>query len=200
MSRSIATCLLLLSTLICLAASSAAADFDAVAVRLFSDGALVLVQRTVPAGMEPAEAAVRALVAGPTQDEAAQGLTSTIPAGTTIVGLTISTDSAEIDLSSEVLTGLDEAALQSIFEQFRATLGDFPSIMSIKLTCDGAPLSSYLAPSPQIGQPPATRPAVSGVGLSGKKICVGPSHGRFWNGSGWYWQRSLICGFGEADS
>ena len=145
MSRSIATCLLLLSTLICLAASSAAADFDAVAVRLFSDGALVLVQRTVPAGIEPAEAAVRALVAGPTQDEAAQGLTSTIPAGTTIVGLTISTDSAEIDLSGGAHR-TQRGSLQSIFDQFRATLGDFPWIMSIKLTCDGAPLSSYLAP------------------------------------------------------
>jgi N-acetylmuramoyl-L-alanine amidase len=170
-----------------------------VSVRFWSQEGLVLVERAVPTGMAPAEAAVRALVAGPTPQEAASGLTSRIPAETSIVGLTISDTSAAIDLSGEVRAGLNEAILLDIFDQFRTTLGDFPSILAIKLTCAGKPLSAYLPSPPQVGQPAAINPiSINSVGLGGKKICIGPSHGRFWNGSGWYWQRSLTCGWGEA--
>lgn len=198
MSSSMIARFFVVTAVICAAALAAAADSDTVAVRFFSDGSLVLAQRAVPPGMAPAEAAIRALVAGPTQDEAARGWSSAIPAGTSVVQAVVNADSAEIDLSPEVLSGLDEAALAAIFDQFKSTLGDFPSIGSIRLTCGGQPLASYLPPAPQVGQPASLEPRVSGVGLSGKKICVGPSHGRFWNGSGWYWQRSDPCGFGEA--
>jgi len=196
--RVVVFALLLVAGVACLAVS-VVAQADAVAVRFWSDGVLVLVERGIPQGMPPAEAAVRALVAGPTQPESAAGITSRIPAGTTIASLNIANGTAAVDLSSEIVTGMDEAGLQSIFEQFRATLGDFPDIRAIKLTSGGRPLYSYLPAAPQIGSPATSGgPAVSGVGLSGKKICIGPSHGRFWNGSGWYWQRSLTCGLGES--
>ena len=192
--------LVLLTVLLCAAALGTCASADTVAVRFFSNGDIVPVQRVVPSGMAPAEAAIRALVAGPTPIEAAGGLSSKIPARVTIGLLVLNNGTAQVDMSEEILAGLDEAALGAIFEQFRTTLGDFPSILSIKLTCMGAALSSYLAPAPEIAGPPSVQgqePAVNGVGLSGKKICVGPSHGRFWNGGGWYWQRALTCGWGE---
>ena len=189
---------LLVVTLLSIAAFGASASAGTVAVRFFSSGGIVLVERSIPNGMAPAEAAVRALVAGPTIDELAIGITSRIPAGVSIIQLSITDMSVEIDLSAGVLAGLDEAGLQAIFDQFRSTLGDFPSIMAIKLTSGGNSLSSYLALTPQIGEPAPSPVSVNGVGLAGKKICVGPSHGRFWNGSGWYWQRGDPCGYGEA--
>lgn len=174
------------------------ASAGTVQVRFWSQGEPVLVDRDVPTGMSPAEAAIRALVAGPTQLETDRGISSRIPPGVSINSLVISDDSAEVDLSKEVLAWLDEAGLEAVFNQFRMTLGDFPSILAIRLTSGGKPLSSYLSPAPDVSsvvQAPA--PIVGAVGLSGRKIAVGPSHGRYWVGF-WAWQRSDPCGFGEA--
>lgn len=183
--------------------ATAAASASTVAVRFFSNGQLVLVERSVPAEMSPVEAAVRSLVAGPTEQEIASGLSSMIPAGVSVNKIAVADTSVEIDMSSRIVTGLDEAVLQDIFNQFRTTLGDFQSISTIKLTCSGKLLSSYLPVAPTVGGPPATTVSANdystlGVGLGGRNITIGPSHGRFWNGSGWYWQRSDPCGFGEA--
>ncbi|NLN75593.1 MAG: DNRLRE domain-containing protein [Armatimonadetes bacterium] len=188
----------LLVAIVLLVFMASMAYANTVVVRFFADGRLVTVNRAVSDGVPSAEAAVRALVAGPFVEEVAVGLYSQIPAGTKVKKLSIAGSVAEIDLSSEVLTGLDEVLIKDIFDQFSSTLGDFPSVASIKLTCNGKLLSSYLSSAPSIGE--AAAPLIKGnaVGLSGKKICVGASHGRFWNGSGWYWQRGDSCGFGEA--
>ncbi len=190
---------LLLAVLLC-AALCIPASASVVSVRFWNDAGLAQVDRAVPDGMASQEAAVRALVAGPTQIEQDAGISSRIPAGTTIVGLSITNDAVVVDMSDQILMWLDEAALQDIFEQFKSTLGDFPSITSIKLTCGGKILSSYLSKASVVSAAPAMKAeaVTSGVGLSGKKICIGPSHGRFWNGSGWYWQRTLTCGWGES--
>ncbi len=69
------------------------------------------------------------------------------------------------------------------------------------MTCQGRLLSTYLAPA---GKPLGPSPAppspqdVTIAGLAGKKISVGPSHGLYWNGSVWYYQRPQVCGLGEA--
>lgn len=189
----------LLAVVLLMAFVSTTASAGTVAVRFFSNDVLILVDRQIQAGMAPAESAVRALVAGPNIEELSMEITSRIPVGVSISKLSMSDTSAEIDFSAEILAGLDEAGLQAIFDQFRTTLGDFPSIAAIKLTCAGKPLSSYLAPTPEVGEPAAAKPiSINGVGLSGRNITIGPSHGRYWNGSGWYWQRSDPCGFGEA--
>ena len=184
--------------LLCVALLATSACAGTVAVRFFSGGQLIVVDRAVPDAVPPAEAAVRALVTGPFIEEIAMGVSTRIPAGVKIVKMSIAGSTATIDLSTEVLVGLDEAGLGEIFDQFRSTLGDYPSILTVKLTCQGKVLSSYLPGAPVVGEP--AKPLVKGnaVGLSGKKICVGASHGRFWNGSGWYWQRSDPCGLGEA--
>jgi len=187
----------LLAAVLFVAAVGTAASADTVAVRYWSNGDLVLVERSVPTGMDPAEAAVRALVAGPTQAEAAIGLASRIPPGVSIDKLSISDTSAEVDLSAGILTGLDEAGLRDIFDQFRSTLGDFLSIQSIRLTCDGKLLSSYLSGAPTVGGPAVAPISVSATGLGGHSITIGPSHGRYWVGF-WAYQRGDPCGFGEA--
>lgn len=197
MSRLSRLWLLLLAVVLSTAAVCAAANADTVAVRFFSNGELTLTGRSVPAGLTSVEAAVQALVAGPTQPELAQGLTSRIPSGVSVKNVSILEGTAVIDLSADILKGLDEARLQDVFEQFRTTLGDFDYISGIKLTYNGRLLSSYLAASPNVGGPAVESATPSGVGLSGKKIGVGPSHGKYWVGW-WGWQRSEPCGFGEA--
>ncbi len=188
----------LLITLLCCVALMTPLSADTVGIRFYDNDKLVIVERAVPEGMSPEEAAVRALVEGPTQLEAGLGYSSRIPTDVAIHNLVVTEDAVEVDMSQAVLVDLDEARLLDIFEQFRATLGDFPSITSIRLTCGGEPLASYLPPAPEIGEPAPEPIRTSAVGLAGRKICVGPSHGRFWNGSGWYWQRALTCGWGEA--
>ncbi len=172
---------------------------------------LRIVHREVPPGMSPLEAAIRASVAGPTADEAAMGLFSHLPPDSQIVTLEITPDTVSIDFSREALFGITDHTLESVFDQFKATIGDFPDIRTIRLTCQGQPLSSYLPPAPRITPAPAgTTPSPSAApqdatpspltlnALAGRIITIGPSHGRFWNGSGWFWQRSDPCNLGEA--
>lgn len=177
---------------------STACYAGSVNIRLFANGELSLVARSIPQNADPIEAAIYQLVAGPYEEESAVGLTSKIPNGVTVNKLSIDRDTVIIDLSEDILQDFDEAALTSIFDQFRTTLSDFYWISRIVLTCNGQLLSDYLPPVEFISQPASPIYSKSAVGLSGKKICIGPSHGRFWNGGGWYWQRSDPCGLGEA--
>ncbi len=186
-----------LTAIFLLAFVATASYAGVVSVRFYSQGKLVSVNRVVSDDIPPAESAIRALVTGPFIEEIAVGITSRIPAGVKIKKLSLTNNTAEIDLSSEILAGLDEAGLYDIFEQFRSTLGDFSFVESIKLTSGGKALASYLPEPPVVGE--AARPLVKGnaVGLSGKKICVGPSHGRLYT-TGYGWQRGDFCNFGEA--
>lgn len=178
------------------------ATAETVAVWFYSGPTLTQVQRDIGPVEPSAEAAVHALVAGPTGEEQAGGIVSAIPAGTVPVHVALKGDAIEVDLSQEVLAGLDEYRLLQIFDQFRATLNDFPSILSIRLMTLGNLLSTYLPPPPVIepgfaAESRVPMDAAAGA-LSGRKITIGPSHGRYWNGSGWYWQRTDPCGYGEA--
>lgn len=170
---------------------------DIVDLRYFYNGELATVPRYVPDGMGQIEAAIRLLVDGPNELEAAAGYVTAIPSGTHIKKLSITQNTVTVDLSSEITNGLNEANLKYIFDQFRSTIGDFEWISTIQLTCNGRLLSSYLPSAPVVGAPPAPVYRKAGVGLSGKKISLGPSHGRYWNGAGWYWQRSITCSLGE---
>ena len=169
------------------------------------DGNLVPVARPVSPNVTPAEAAIYSLVNGPTADEIAQGYVSSIPATVFVVSLAVEGNTVTIDLSPEILVDLSEGSLLAIFNQFRATLGESPSITTIRLTCRDQLLSSYLepvvvrlpaAPDRMAVEAGPTEPAP--MGLAGRNITIGPSHGRFWNGTGWYWMRTDPCGFGEA--
>ena len=199
--RSMRTLILAACAVMGALATTAAAD--SVTVCFYSPSGLLLAERTVPPGTAPLEAALVALVAGPTAEERAAGATSAIPEGTSVVKVEPAGTELIVDLSPDVLAGLDEAALLSIFQQFRATLMPFEEIDSFRLTCRDTLLSAYLPPAPSLGVPAPALKAPSGaqaaaVGLSGRNISFGPSHGRYWNGSGWYYQRPQTCGLGEA--
>lgn len=166
---------------------------------------IALVSRSVSPGVLLQEAVVRELVAGPSADEAARGLTSPIPPGVRLIEFVLAGDTVTIDLSPEVLTGLGESSLMEMASRFRLALDPFPEILAVRLTCCGSLLSSYLPPTTFESLPPVSLPTAgdkgrteAATGLSGKIITIGPSHGRFNNGSGWYWQRGDPCGLGEA--
>lgn len=173
---------------------------DTVLVRFYLDDDLSPVAREVPAGASLPLAAVEQLVAGPTADETGQGYQTALPPSTRLVKASLDQGVLGVDLSPEVLKGLDEARLFQISRQFASTAGDFADVSSVRLTCKNELLASYLAVGPSVGvAAPLERPnSVHIAGLGGRNITIGPSHGRFWNGSGWYWQRSDPCGFGEA--
>jgi spore germination protein GerM len=134
MKSPFALCRSLLIAALLVAAISTAASASTVSVHFYADGKLTAVQRAVPAGMAPLEAALRALVAGPTQEEVALGLTSMIPAGTSINTLSMTNTSVTIDMSSEIVKGLSESRLSQIADQFNMAVWDFKWINAVNLT------------------------------------------------------------------
>ena len=90
-----------------------------VVVFLDQQGTLTAVEN--PAATTP-ESALQALTAGPPAMWGANALTSAIPAGTKLQLLTAEGQSATVDFSDEISTGLDEAALEAIFKQVSSTL------------------------------------------------------------------------------
>jgi hypothetical protein len=181
----------------CLVSAGAAMDGGTVAVQSRNSGGWASVERTVPQGLSDKEAAVRALVAGPNALEEAEGLSSALPAGTELLAFEDQGETLLIDLSEQVLDGLDEAKLLAMFDQIRMTMNAIPEVLSVRLTCQGQLLASYLPPVKvdfDVAPAPANPMAIEGgvgpdatQGLEGLNITIGPSHGRFWNGSGWYW-------------
>ncbi len=81
--------------------------------------------RLVAATKAPATAAVKALLAGPTARERAIGMTSAIPAGTTLRSLVISAGVATVDLSGAFAPA---AAATSAAAQLCYTLTRFPTV------------------------------------------------------------------------
>ncbi len=128
-----------------------------------------------------------------------------LPAGSRVTSISVSGDTATIKFSPEILSQLDEGTLIFLADQFRMLFYDLPEIRSVRLTCKSKLLSSFLpSPEPVVpapaealqAAPEMTVQALTTTGLSGKKICIGPSHGRLWNGTAWGWQRGDDCGFG----
>ncbi|HOX63891.1 MAG TPA: immunoglobulin domain-containing protein [Verrucomicrobiota bacterium] len=126
--------------------------------------------------------------------------------GTKVLALETAGDTTTVEFSPDILgreelgTKLDEARLTMIFNQVRIALRQCGFENSIRLQTGGKLLSSYLPPVKPVEPgptPKAPPPTTKANNLGGKNICLGPSHGRYWNGSGWYWQRTDPCGYGE---
>lgn len=181
---------------VCLMTVATAAAADVVDVFFRMDGKLRVVQRTVQTGYTPVQAAVGALIAGPTTEEEAEGVYSAIPQGVRLNSLVVSSESVTIDFSDDLLSAeVTEVFLEAVYVQASWTLRQFDVDQNVKLTVDGLPLSSYL--------PPVIKPAPARVtpqgqyglmgSLDGHSITLSPGHGYVWNGSGWHTQRPVYC-------
>lgn len=179
---------------------SSAATAGTVKVFFWADGVLRAVDKPAAPGVSKVEAALYALALGPSLEEEAAGLGSAVPKGTWIQRVDIDDRKVAVDFSSEILSdGFGDAKLVDLFDQVRWTVWMNGPEKDVVLTCGGAPLSSFLPPTPVItpgvvGELAAVgRVQTVGSALSGKKITVSPGHGKVWTGSAYGFQRGITC-------
>lgn len=117
---------------------------EAAAIHLFFDGYpvapgpyLVAVARS---GIDDVAEAIDALLAGATAEEAAMGLSSTIPAGTKLLGVDVVDGVAAVDLSREFESGGGSLSIMGRVAQITYTATGFPEVASVRFLLDGVPL------------------------------------------------------------
>lgn len=106
---------------------------------------LVPVSRQVPKTQLVAAAAIRELIAGPTQAErnSQPAITSAIPADTLLLGITIEEGNATIDLSREFEAGGGSFSMFGRLAQVIYTVTQFPTIDRVTFHLDGEPISVF---------------------------------------------------------
>jgi sporulation and spore germination protein/immunoglobulin-like protein involved in spore germination len=103
---------------------------------------LVPVLREVPATKAVAAAAMAALLAGPTETESG-AMSSAVPAGTRVLGITIKDGVATVDLSSEFESGGGSASASIRLGQVVYTLTQFSSVKSVLFKIDGQTVTVF---------------------------------------------------------
>lgn len=89
-----------------------------------------------------AQSAVEQLLAGPDGAEAGFGVTSEIPGGTELLGISVAEGVATVDLSSAYGTGGGSFSMRGRLAQLVFTLTQFDTIDSVKLRLDGTPVDT----------------------------------------------------------
>jgi germination protein M len=115
---------------------------------LLDDGAgaaptLVPVLRSVAQTTGVARAAMNALLAGPSSSEASatHRVSSSMPAGVTLLGISIASNVATVDLSSAYASGASTAAQISRAAQVVYTLTQFGNVTGVRFEVEGGPLA-----------------------------------------------------------
>jgi germination protein M len=85
-------------------------------------------------------AALEALLEGPDSLEAQHGLSTSIPDGTQLLGLTIDDGVARADLTSEYGSGGGTLSMQTRLAQVVFTLTQFPTVDGVVFSLDGKPI------------------------------------------------------------
>ncbi len=93
----------------------------------------------VPATRAVAAAAMRALLAGPK----ARGLTTTIPKGTRLLGISVHAGVAKVDLSSEYESGGGTLSMTMRLAQVVYTMTQFQAIHAVTFALDGRAVSVF---------------------------------------------------------
>jgi germination protein M len=104
---------------------------------------LVPLLREVPKTTARATAAINALLAGPTAAEQGNDVTSAIPDGSKLLGLTIKNGIATIDLSSEFESGGGSASTSNRLGQVVYTLTQFSTVHTVVFQIDGRTVSVF---------------------------------------------------------
>ncbi len=104
--------------------------------------ALGVTERQVPATTKPATAALEALCAGPSESESAAGLTSAVPGGTRVLGLSIAGTTARVDLSAQFAAGGGSLSMQARVAQVVYTLTQFRTIRTVAFMLEGNALDT----------------------------------------------------------
>jgi hypothetical protein len=135
------------------------AETSTFAVYLLRDGEIAAFRRSVDATPAVARAAVEELLAGPTTEEAADGLATAIPEGTTLEDLAVADGVATVDLSGSFDDGGGSASLLGRVAQVVATLTQFPTIERVAFRIDGKPVTT-IGGEGVVVDPPIGRKAI----------------------------------------
>jgi hypothetical protein len=153
------------------------------------DGRLVEALRTHRATRRVATAALDALLAGPTRSERASGLSSEIPAGTRLLGVSIADGIARVDLTSDFESAAATRALQLRLAQVVYTATQFPTVKKVRFLVNGTPVAAL---GSAVGRDayPALAPAVSSIAGTWRSLprsAFGAltSRASAWTGSEW---------------
>ena len=105
---------------------------------------LVPLLREVPETRAVATAAMNALLAGLTGDESGErAITSAVPAGSRLLGLTIEDGVATVDLSSEFESGGGSMSVFVRLGQVVYTLTQFPTVQTVRFEIEGQPVTVF---------------------------------------------------------
>lgn len=106
---------------------------------------LVPVLREIPSTVAVGTEAMRQLLAGPAATERAahRTLVTTVPAGTQLLGLSITGGVATVNLSREYESGGGSASMVGRLAQVVFTLTQFPSVSGVLFLLDGQPVTVF---------------------------------------------------------
>jgi germination protein M len=123
--------------------SSTSGEQMSLQIWLTSGETLWPVIRSVPKTEGVGAAAVNAMLAGPTEDESANGIGSTVPADTHLLGLSIAGGTATVDLSNEYASGGGTLSMTMRLAQIVYTLTEFPTVKRVAFELDGEPVTVF---------------------------------------------------------
>jgi hypothetical protein len=105
---------------------------------------LVPLLREVPRTQAVGTAAMRALLEGPTAAESGERtISSAVPAGSRLLGLTVEGGIATVDLSSEFESGGGSMSIFVRLGQVVYTLTQFPTVQSVAFEIEGRPVTVF---------------------------------------------------------
>ncbi|MGH3023866.1 MAG: GerMN domain-containing protein [Gaiellaceae bacterium] len=105
-----------------------------------NDDGLFVSYRTQARTPRVGTAAIEAVLEGPTELEQDNGLSTAVPEGTQLLGLTIDDGIARVDLTSEFESGGGSASMQTRLAQIVYTITQFPTVEGVLFSLDGEPI------------------------------------------------------------
>ena len=121
---------------------AAAAETTVYQVWFQRSGKLWVVKREQPVTAAPGKAAMQALLSGPNAAESNAGVSTQLPGGTDLLGLTISRGTATVDLSSDLAAAGTTAQVRMRLAQITYTLEQFPTVDQVVLHIRGKAVKS----------------------------------------------------------
>jgi spore germination protein GerM len=123
--------------------ATAAGEVTVLSVFFIRDEKIATVHRTVPKTQQVAAAAMAELLAGPTAEDEAAGMSSSVPEGTEYLGTSIDQGIATVDLSGEFESGGGSFSMAARLAQVVYTLTQFPTVDFVTFTLDGEPVEVF---------------------------------------------------------
>jgi germination protein M len=115
---------------------------DTMTIRAYfsRDEKMCAASRVIPETQQVGAAAMKALLEGPTRVEKQGGMVSTIPEGTTFLGLEVEDGIATVDLSKEYSSGGGSLSMMMRLAEVVFTLTQFPTVDGVSFKLDGEPI------------------------------------------------------------